>query len=173
MNSLFPPPDAPRQSSGKLRQICFALIVLLITDATAFHSNAEDRRGMITSSNCPLTCEDLQVPRNACKERLDGLNCIVEDLRQPAGFQTLVRVRGGQVVEQEPEAPAVLPKTNPVPSQGKNQGRGFITSSSCPFSCAQAGVPKEFCVERRNGASCEVEDLRQGPGFQTLMRVPK
>ncbi len=97
----------------------------------------------------------------------------VEDLTQPAGVQTLVRVPKNQVVQNEPSALVTSIGTGREVGAAKNVGRGFITSSTCPFSCAQAGVPKDFCVERQNGNSCEVEDMRQGPGFQTLMRVPR
>jgi hypothetical protein len=50
--------------------------------------------------------------------------------------------------------------------------RGLVTSAACPYSCRDAGLPKESCRERRRGSVCEVEDLTQAPGHRTMMRLP-
>lgn len=51
--------------------------------------------------------------------------------------------------------------------------RGLITSASCPFDCAMAGVPKSSCRSWQAGDECYVEDLSQGPGHRTLLLLPE
>jgi len=60
-----------------------------------------------------------------------------------------------------------------VPSMLLAQARhGLITSTSCPYSCIDAGIPKADCQERvrDNGRICEVEDFRQPAGHRVLFR---
>ena len=51
--------------------------------------------------------------------------------------------------------------------------RGLVTSTICPYSCADAGIPREHCRERRIGTTCQVEDLRQVPGHRSMVRLPR
>ena len=50
------------------------------------------------------------------------------------------------------------------------EGRGLITSTTCPYSCADAGIAAENCREFREGNTCMVEDLTQPAGHRTLFR---
>ncbi len=50
------------------------------------------------------------------------------------------------------------------------EGRGLITSTTCPYTCADAGIPEDSCREYREGNTCMVEDLTQPAGHRTLFR---
>lgn len=51
--------------------------------------------------------------------------------------------------------------------------RGLITTASCPFDCAMAGVAKDSCRSWQAGDECYVEDLSQGPGHRSLLVLPE
>lgn len=51
-------------------------------------------RGLVTTANCPLSCRDLGVPEKACREWKAGGLCHIEDLRQGAGHQSMLKPAG-------------------------------------------------------------------------------
>ncbi len=141
---------------------------------------ADSRRGLVTSGSCPLTCNDLRIPAADCKERTVGTECQVEDLRQPAGFQTVVQVGSGANKasvglpgQMSGGLPAKTVSSQNAAATRESGQRGLVTSSNCPLSCGDLAVPSHQCEERALGSSCEVEDFRYGPGHQTLIRVPR
>ncbi len=58
-----------------------------------------------------------------------------------------------------------------VSAQEQQGRRGLITTSACPYSCRDAGIPKDQCRESRSGDACEVEDFSQPPGHRSVVRV--
>lgn len=49
-----------------------------------------ERRGLVTSSNCPYTCKMANLPADQCREWTDGQMCYVEDFSQPPGHRSRV-----------------------------------------------------------------------------------
>lgn len=143
--------------------LLFFLIILFpgISIAQEKDQAASQRRGLITSGPCPLTCKDLNVPRNLCRESRAGNTCRVEDFSQPPGHRSMIRVRG-KAPKPRAESPRARLKTN---------RRGLITSSTCPYNCRMARVPKDLCRDWRAGDTCYVEDLTQPPGHRTRVAI--
>jgi len=50
------------------------------------------RKGMITSAECPYSCESAGVPSSLCQDWSDGVKCYVEDFTQVAGHRSMVRI---------------------------------------------------------------------------------
>jgi hypothetical protein len=135
-------------------------------------------RGMITSSSCPLSCADFSLPEGFCRAWRAGNVCYVEDFTQPPGHRSMIRL--------PPSSQNGRGRTSSLGSssvQGRSararmangaadKRRGFVTSTSCPYTCGDAKIPEEHCRERRVGNRCEVEDLRLGAGHQSMIRIP-
>ncbi|MCB0358187.1 MAG: hypothetical protein KDD44_01075 [Bdellovibrionales bacterium] len=51
------------------------------------------------------------------------------------------------------------------------QRRGLVTSTSCPYGCADAGLASSDCREWSSGDMCYVEDLTQAPGHRSMIRL--
>ena len=145
--------------------------------SAAAENAGKSRRGLITTGACPLTCRDLGVAEEFCREGRMGNKCSVEDLSQPPGHRSLAWVRRGQSRRR-----TAAPMPNKAVSLGEVAGedapvndpsrRGLVTTSSCPYTCVEAGIPQGFCRESRAGNSCQVEDLRQPPGHRSMIRLP-
>ncbi len=142
----------------------YTAAVLLALSLTAPAEAQDGRRGLITSSSCPYTCEDAKVPAESCRERQRGGVCEVEDLRQAPGHRTVYRFAGKQ---------DALP-AKATPAAARQDGRrGLITSGNCPFDCGMAKIPEADCRAWQEGDRCQVEDLRQAPGHRTLYRIKR
>lgn len=160
----------------------FAAIGMLCFTTTVWAEEVSPQRGLVTSSSCPLSCGELGVPRENCKEWSAGDRCFVEDTRSPAGHRSLAKVRGqlassavgvGSVGSENMGRPAEV-SLSEVPNGSDNTSRrGLVTSSQCPFTCEDAGVPRDQCREYQGADVCRVEDLRQAPGHRSMVRVPR
>ncbi len=141
-------------------------------------------RGMITSSRCPLSCADLALPEGFCRSWRAGDVCYVEDYTQPPGHRSMIRLpptsqKPGQTSSKRRSSlsgmasgQGISGQRGRMENQTSDKRRGFVTSTSCPFSCRDAKIPQEHCRERRVGNRCEVEDLRLGAGHQSMIRIP-
>lgn len=139
------------------------LSILLLLICAVTDSVAEGRRGLVTTTSCPFTCEDAGLTSDVCKERRVGDKCQVEDMTQAPGHRSMIKVPASkQRASMNQEAPAA-----------DDSRRGLITSSRCPFTCADLGVPNADCREKQMGDTCQVEDLRQAPGHRSLVRMPR
>lgn len=160
---------------------CLALALLAAqytAAANAEVSAGSGTRGLVTTAACPLTCEELRVPKDSCRTWQSGNDCSVEDLSQAPGHRTLFRVPNSMPVgypsqavnQRTPEGTLV----NLSEAQGKAQlnSRGLVTTAACPYSCRQARLPKDACREWQEGGLCHVEDLSQPPGHRSMFRVP-
>lgn len=166
-----------------MNRLFLTLIVLILSSGSV--QAEQSRRGLVTSGLCPLSCEDLAVPSSSCKEWTVGQKCFVEDMRSPAGHRSVAivpgKVRGVTLPKMGIENPqkrvessddVVSMNSGSAGSGSMNSDRrGLVTTSSCPYSCADAGVPKADCRSYQTGTSCSVEDLRQGPGHRSMLRV--
>lgn len=153
-----------------MRQSIIAVLLLFVWNSA---SAEEARRGLITSTSCPYTCKDAGIPAADCRERRQGDRCEVEDLRQAPGHRTLYRDKAGAgraAASTENARGSIAPIAPTVPASGQ---RGLITSSSCPYDCAMAGVPAAYCRAWESDGRCNVEDLRQAPGHRTLLQVKR
>lgn len=140
------------------------------------------QRGFVTTAPCPLTCKDLKVPAEMCKEFKMGTLCAVEDFSLPPGHHSLAILPVGTKLPSQPSASnsrvrRTVDGTWITVSNDPNAiipfANGFVTSSECPFSCSLAKVPAEFCREWQRDATCYVEDLRQPAGHQTMLKLDK
>lgn len=132
----------------------YSALALLLLSSSA----QAEQRGLVTSGTCPLTCKRLAVPSEVCREWQAGERCFVEDLSQPPGHRSVALVRPSMQVA--------------ATSNQDSERRGLVTSAACPFTCKDAGVPKEYCRESKVGSMCQVEDLSQAPGHRSMIRVP-
>lgn len=162
-----------------MKHLMIVLFLIIISSNSAVAESA--RRGLVTSGLCPLSCEDLGVPLNSCKEWSAGQKCFVEDMRSPAGHRSVAIVspiKGAAVLPKSEIKKPLEDSTMSTTEDSSNNlasiddsRRGLITSSSCPYTCLQAGVPAQDCRESKTGSTCSVEDLRQAPGHRSLLRV--
>ncbi len=138
------------------------------------------RRGLITTGSCPLTCGDLGVVAEFCRESRIGNKCSVEDLSQPPGHRSVALVprksrvarRSSTIIENSTVFSEPEKGLSPNAAVNDPKRRGLVTTSSCPFTCEDAGVPADSCREKQVGSRCTVEDLRQPAGHRSMVRVP-
>lgn len=155
-------------------------------------SAESSRRGLVTSAACPFTCEDARVPREFCRERSNGVHCEVEDLSQPPGHRSMIRIPASAVtpvdgapVDGAPVDGAPQPVGSSLvgsssvgsdsaarPAESAANRRGLVTSAACPYSCALAKLPSDLCREWSSGDKCFVEDFTQAPGHRSMIRIP-
>lgn len=147
-----------RMSRQFLMLCTIALCVLIIPRVTF----AEERHGLVTSGPCPLTCKQSGLSADSCREWQVGDTCNVEDFTQPAGHRSMIKVPTGDIIAQNESGGQV----------GAGTRRGLVTSSTCPYTCKNANVPKDFCREWTEGTNCYVEDFSQAPGHRTMIRLP-
>ncbi len=134
----------------------FGLLVCTVANAIAEEPEVPGR-GLVTTGPCPLTCRELGVPAESCREvQVNAQECEVEDFSQVPGHRSMVRVGKNLITQAEEEAPG----TN-------GNRRGLITSSPCPYSCKIARVPESLCHEWTAGNTCYVEDFSQPPGHRS------
>lgn len=116
---------------------CLLLFLLLSLAITPEFVAADVRSGA-----CPYSCRTLGIPKRYCRDWKQNGVCFVEDTRPGSRLPA-------------PPAPA---QRRPDPS-----ARGYIESRPCPYNCASAGVPREFCRDWREHGMCYVEDVRRPP----------
>ena len=100
-----------------MKLIVGASSLILLIAALAFAegsagSSEPNRRGLITSSNCPFSCLDLGLKSDNCRQWTSGSKCYVEDYTQPAGHRSMFRVRQDQYI---------APAAKKQPSAAKKQ----------------------------------------------------
>ncbi len=158
---------------------CLPLFALLFHNSEVARAEGS-KRGFITSSSCPLSCADAGVAKNQCKSWREGNKCMVEDFSRAPGHQSVLKFFSAKRQLQNKKrsfrgidgtwitltkAEANNRKSTPLFKHG------MVTSSPCPFNCAMAGISKKYCREKKVGNTCQVEDLRQPPGHQSLISV--
>lgn len=144
------------------------IAALVLQGYTPVQAEAPDgRRGLVTSGQCPLTCRRLGVDPENCREWQQGTKCMVEDFTQPAGHRSVINVSPqDMIIEQKP-------KKEETQTDALLEGRrGLVTSASCPYNCAIAGIPQDNCREWQQGNTCMVEDFMQPAGHRSMLRVP-
>ena len=136
-------------------------LLLVAFVLVSFSAQAEvNKRGLITSTNCPYTCADAGLTSEFCKEKRIGNTCQIEDLTQPPGHRTMVRVH------------TFTPSEGVHISPKKTEQRGLVTTSNCPYDCELARVPSQYCRQWKEGGKCKVEDLRQPAGHRSRVGMP-
>jgi len=161
----------------------YLLVGLLVASITYFPSTSEaegGKRGFVTTSTCPYSCKDAGVPATYCKTWKRGRNCSVEDLRKGPGHQSVIKFFSAKrQLNNKKRSFRGIDGTwitlNRKEARSRKKGalfkNGMVTSASCPFNCKIAGISPEFCREKRIGNTCQVEDLRQPPGHQSMVSV--
>ncbi len=56
-------------------------------------------------------------------------------------------------------------------SESPGSRRGLVTTANCPYTCAEAGLSSQNCVERKVGNKCQIEDFTQPAGHRSMARV--
>ena len=156
-----------------MNKTCFIGLIVLVSVGTATAEPGNEassiRRGLITSASCPYSCRDAGVPAGMCRQIRIGDVCQIEDFTQPPGHRSMVRVRALEYLKQE-LAPASGPRAQMNLLSGQ---RGLVTSSSCPYNCRLAGLPRESCREWTDGDKCYIEDMTQPAGHRSRIPVPR
>jgi len=160
----------------------FSSIVLVSVILYPALSSAEikNKRGFVTTAACPYSCSDAGVPKSHCKTWRRGSSCSVEDLRKGPGHQSVIKFFSAkrQLTNRKRSFRGIdgtwitlSKKENDSRKKGPIFKNGMITSAPCPFDCRIAGISKAYCREKKVGNTCQVEDLRQPPGHQSLVHV--
>lgn len=150
-----------------IRMLLAVIIAALSFPGYCLGEPQASRRGLVTSSDCPYGCKDAGLSAADCTERKVGDTCQIEDFTQPPGHRSMVRVNRGDFTASDQQVSRSSSTTLAV-DEGR---RGLITSTSCPYTCRDAGLSDQVCRESRVGNTCRVEDLTQPPGHRTLVRV--
>ncbi len=155
------------------------LVAILGLPSTGF-AEIKNKRGFVTTSACPYSCSDAGVPKSHCKTFRRGKSCSVEDLRKAPGHQSVIKLFSAKrQLSNRKRSFRGIDGTwitlNKKELDSRKKGpifkNGMITSAPCPFDCKIAGISKAYCREKKLGNTCQVEDLRQPPGHQSLVHV--
>lgn len=79
-----------------------SILSLFIFAGNAFAESAStegSRRGLVTSTQCPYSCQTAGLTPDNCREWQVGDKCMVEDLTQAPGHRSMIRVRQDQMLD--------------------------------------------------------------------------
>ncbi len=156
----------------------------LISNQLAFAETATTKRGLITTTTCPYSCQDAGLHQANCREWQSGDVCEIEDFSQAPGHRSLIKAPTVVATNRQPKPRAwrdgngtwLTVNTNGASGGAelaKSNARGLVTTSACPYDCRRAGLESKFCREWQEGETCHVEDLLQAPGHRTLVSAVK
>ncbi|MCB0346796.1 MAG: hypothetical protein KDD66_16890 [Bdellovibrionales bacterium] len=152
------------------RIVAAAFILAFAQVSNTRAESSGERRGLVTTAACPYSCKDAGLNSQDCAERRVGDSCQIEDFTQPPGHRSMVRVGKDAAPEAQNFSNARAKETTLMVDPDR---RGLITSSTCPYTCKDAGLQMNVCRESRVGDTCRIEDFTQPPGHRTLVRVAK
>lgn len=85
--------DVNMKNLIKITQMCCILVIFIFSSQVVLAEELGTKRGLVTSSQCPYSCKDTDIPLEFCRDYQLGTTCRVEDLRMEPGHRTLIRTK--------------------------------------------------------------------------------
>ena len=148
-----------------MKKSLLLIICVMTLVSSALAQSEQGKRGLITTAACPYSCKDAGIEQSQCRESKSGDTCEVEDLSQPPGHRSLVRLNAASTMANT--AAEQSSNTSNSAELSKTTRRGLVTSSVCPYNCRMARIPENSCRQWQEGDKCFVEDLNQPPGHRS------